>query len=161
LFHLGECPSLAKVALFDSLPHDLLILGASCRAAAFSALRAGFRPRCADYFADRDLAAVGVMFSGLTLLKADDDKKVTISGDAMCAKCALKETKTCQNVVIETKDGKKTTYYIVANAVAKKAHQGLGICQASKDDPIKVKVTGTVAKKDDKMELTAEKIEKE
>jgi predicted ATP-grasp superfamily ATP-dependent carboligase len=46
------------VALFNSLPHDLLILGASCRAAAFSALRAGFHPRCADYFADRDLAAV-------------------------------------------------------------------------------------------------------
>jgi predicted ATP-grasp superfamily ATP-dependent carboligase len=40
------------------LPHNLLILGASCRAAAFSALRAGFQPRCADYFADRDLAAV-------------------------------------------------------------------------------------------------------
>jgi uncharacterized protein len=35
-----------------------LIFGASCRAAAFSALRAGLRPRCADYFADRDLAAV-------------------------------------------------------------------------------------------------------
>jgi uncharacterized protein len=37
------------------LDHDVLILGASCRAAAFSALRSGFRPRCADYFADRDL----------------------------------------------------------------------------------------------------------
>jgi predicted ATP-grasp superfamily ATP-dependent carboligase len=35
-----------------------LILGASTRAAAFSALRCGVRPHCADYFADRDLAAV-------------------------------------------------------------------------------------------------------
>jgi uncharacterized protein len=45
---------------FSSIPlsHDLLILGASTRAAAFSALRCGLRPRCADYFADRDLAAV-------------------------------------------------------------------------------------------------------
>jgi uncharacterized protein len=34
---------------------DLLILGASARAAAFSALRAGLRPSCADLFADRDL----------------------------------------------------------------------------------------------------------
>jgi len=107
------------------------------------------------------LAAAGVMFSGLTLLKADDGKKVTISGDGMCAKCALKETKTCQNVVIETKDGKKTTYYIVHDAVAKKAHSRDGFCQATKDDPIKVKVTGTCVKKDDKLELTAEKIEKE
>jgi predicted ATP-grasp superfamily ATP-dependent carboligase len=40
------------------LSHDVLIFGVSCRAAAFSALRAGLRPRCADYFADRDLAAV-------------------------------------------------------------------------------------------------------
>ena len=34
---------------------DLLILGASARAAAFSALRAGLRPWCADLFADADL----------------------------------------------------------------------------------------------------------
>ena len=40
------------------MSHDLLILGASTRAAAFSAIRCGFHPRCADYFADRDLAAV-------------------------------------------------------------------------------------------------------
>ena len=40
------------------MSHDVLIFGASCRAAAFSALRAGLRPRCADYFADRDLAAI-------------------------------------------------------------------------------------------------------
>jgi predicted ATP-grasp superfamily ATP-dependent carboligase len=33
----------------------LSIVGASTRAAAFSALRAGFSPRCADLFADRDL----------------------------------------------------------------------------------------------------------
>jgi predicted ATP-grasp superfamily ATP-dependent carboligase len=37
---------------------DVLILGASARAAAFSALRAGLTPVCGDLFADRDLAAV-------------------------------------------------------------------------------------------------------
>lgn len=36
---------------------NLLIVGASTRAAAFSALRAGLRPRCLDLFADADLAA--------------------------------------------------------------------------------------------------------
>jgi predicted ATP-grasp superfamily ATP-dependent carboligase len=35
---------------------DLLIFGASARAAAFSALRAGLHPWCADLFADTDLA---------------------------------------------------------------------------------------------------------
>ncbi|MCA1684460.1 MAG: ATP-grasp domain-containing protein, partial [Planctomycetia bacterium] len=36
----------------------MLILGASARAAAWSALRAGLSPSAADVFADRDLAAV-------------------------------------------------------------------------------------------------------
>jgi predicted ATP-grasp superfamily ATP-dependent carboligase len=45
-------------ARFFSLTHDLLILGASARAAAFSALRCRLRPYCADFFADRDLSAV-------------------------------------------------------------------------------------------------------
>jgi predicted ATP-grasp superfamily ATP-dependent carboligase len=41
-------------------PRDhLLIFGASARAAAFSALRAGLQPWCADLFADADLQAVG------------------------------------------------------------------------------------------------------
>ena len=38
-------------------PESLLIFGASTRAAAFSALRAGLRPWCADLFADADLQA--------------------------------------------------------------------------------------------------------
>jgi Family of unknown function (DUF6370) len=108
------------------------------------------------------LAAVGVLFSGLTLLRADEkDAKITISGEGMCAKCALKETSSCQNVVIVTKDGEKKTYYLEKNDVAKKAHSSVGFCQATKEDPIKVKVTGTCEKKDDKLVLTAEKIEKE
>lgn len=107
------------------------------------------------------LAAAGVLVSGLAFVQAADDTKVTISGDGLCAKCALKETKSCQNAVIVTKDGKKETYYLVANDIAKKAHSKEGFCQATKDEPIKVKVTGTVEKKDDKLLMTAEKIEKE
>ena len=106
------------------------------------------------------LAVAGVLFCGLALVKADDTK-VTIQGDGMCAKCALKETKTCQNAVIVTKDGKKTTYYLVHEGVSKKSHGSMGFCMASKDDPIKVKVVGTVEKKDDKLFMTAEKLEKE
>jgi predicted ATP-grasp superfamily ATP-dependent carboligase len=40
------------------MPDHLIIIGASVRAAAFSAIRAGLRPWCVDLFADRDLAAV-------------------------------------------------------------------------------------------------------
>ena len=39
----------------------LLIVGASVRAAAFSARRSGFDPECADLFADADLS-VGLYF---------------------------------------------------------------------------------------------------
>ena len=40
------------------MTRDLIVVGASARAAAFSALRAGFRPYAIDQYADRDLAAV-------------------------------------------------------------------------------------------------------
>jgi hypothetical protein len=107
------------------------------------------------------LAAVGVLFSGLALLRADEGEKLTLKGDGMCAKCALAEKDTCQNVVIVTKDGEKKTYYIVHDAVAKKAHSSLGFCRATKENPAKVKITGTCVKKDDKLVFTAEKIEKD
>ncbi|QEH37467.1 hypothetical protein OJF2_60580 [Aquisphaera giovannonii] len=109
------------------------------------------------------LVAVGVLFSGMTILKAaDEGKKITIEGDGMCAKCAKvdKEAKKCQNVVIVTKDGKKTTYYLTGK-LSDESHKSMGFCGASKDEPVKVKVTGTCEKKDDKLVLTpTEKIEK-
>jgi len=56
--------------------------------------------------------------------------------------------------VIQTeKDGKKTTYYLVQNDVSKKFHSN--VCKESK----KVKVTGICKKVDDKLELTAKKLE--
>ncbi len=107
--------------------------------------------------------AAGVLFSsvGLGMLRAADDEKKTLKGDGMCAKCALKETDSCQNAVIVTKDGEKKTYYLVKNDVAKKAHGSMGFCKASKDMPAKVKITGTVKEEDGKLVFTAEKIEKD
>jgi len=101
------------------------------------------------------LAACGLLITGLSALQADEaGKKVTIEGDAVCGKCALKETPTCQNVVTVTKEGKKTKYYLEKNEFFKDAHQGLGICTAKENDPVKVKVTGTVSEKDGKHILT-------
>ncbi len=62
--------------------------------------------------------------------------------------------------MIVTKDGKETKYYLERNDVANKAHAKMGFCQATKDDPAKVKVVGTCEKKDDKLVVTAETIEK-
>jgi hypothetical protein len=107
------------------------------------------------------LAVVAILFSGLGLLRADEKgEKITLKGDGMCAKCALKEKDSCQNVVIVTKDDKKKTYYIVHDTVAKKAHGSLGFCRASKEKPVKVKITGTCKEEDGKLIFTAEKIEK-
>lgn len=39
------------------MPEPIIIVGASARAAAFSAIRAGLEPWCADLFADTDLSA--------------------------------------------------------------------------------------------------------
>ena len=64
-------------------------------------------------------------------------KERTITGDAKCGKCALKETDKCQNVIQVEKDGKKTTYYLVQNDVSKKFHDN--VCQDTK----KATATGT------------------
>ena len=104
------------------------------------------------------LVAAGVLFSGLSfVVAAEGGKEITITGDGLCAKCALKETKTCQNAVIVEKDGKKTTYYLEKNQFFKDAHTKLGLCTASKDAPVKVTVTGTCEKKDGKLVLTPTK----
>jgi hypothetical protein len=108
------------------------------------------------------LAVAGVLFVGVgaLLAAAPDKEKVTVTGDGMCAKCALKETKSCQNAIIEDKDGKKTTYYLKHEGVSKKSHSSMGFCQATKDNPVKVKATGTVEEEDGKKVMTAEKLEK-
>lgn len=103
------------------------------------------------------LLAVSVLFSGVGLALAAEEK--TITGDAVCAKCALKETKTCQNVVM-VKEGDQTVNYYLEGAESKKNHAKLGICMASKDAPIKVKVTGSCEEKDGKKVMEVTKIEK-
>jgi len=90
------------------------------------------------------------MALGVTARAADTK---TLSGDGKCAKCALKETKECQNTV-QVKEGDKTvTYYLVENDVSKDFHSN--ICKG----PKKVKASGTVKEVDGKMQLTATKIE--
>jgi hypothetical protein len=109
------------------------------------------------------LLAAGVLCSSLGLLRADDGgKTITIKGDGLCAKCGLKDkdAKKCQNAVVVTEDGKKTTYYLTGK-LSDDAHKRLGFCNATKDEPVKVEVTGTCEKKGDKLVLTpTEKIKK-
>lgn len=104
------------------------------------------------------MLSVALMVSVVAVVARAAEEK-TVTGQAQCAKCALKETPACQNVVVAEEDGKEVKYYLVQNDVAKAAHQKLGFCTAPKGDGPKVKVTGTCEKKDDKLVMTASKIE--
>jgi len=97
------------------------------------------------------LVAAGLTMGLTHQANAGDEK--TVTGEGKCAKCALKETESCQNVV-QVKEGDKTvTYYLVHNDVSKDFHKN--ICKENK----KITVTGTVKEVDGKMQLTPSKIE--
>jgi hypothetical protein len=107
------------------------------------------------------LLAVAVLFTSASLVvRADDTHKIDIKGMAQCAKCALKETKECQNVVVVKDGDKETKYYLVQNDVAKKAHGSAGFCSAEPGEGPMVKVVGTCEEKDGKHMVTATSIEK-
>src|SRR5262245_55630368 len=97
------------------------------------------------------VAALWLAAAAVRTLAADES--VTITGEGKCAKCALKETKECQNVIQTEKDGKKLNYYLVANDVSKEFHGKL--CKETK----KVTATGKVKEVDGKLEMTLTKTE--
>lgn len=84
---------------------------------------------------------------------ADKSKAQTITGEAKCAKCMLKETAKCQTVIqVEKPKGKTVTYYLTDNEVSKAFHEN--VCTEAK----KVTATGTVKTQDGKKEFTVSKI---
>ena len=97
------------------------------------------------------LSAVALLFASATS-RAADAKTVTITGEGKCAKCALKETDSCQNAIQTTENGKKVTYYLTKNDVANGFHGQ--VCKASKQ----VTAKGTVKEVNGKKELTATEI---
>jgi hypothetical protein len=81
-----------------------------------------------------------------------DDKEVTLKGTITCAKCDLKQEKTCHTVIKVSEDGKDVVYYL-DDAAGKKNHKK--ICTEAK----KGSVTGKVSEKDGKKVITASKVE--
>src|SRR4051812_1747280 len=89
--------------------------------------------------------------------KAETAKKaaagqVTLSGEMVCGKCTLNETKKCQNVLKVTEGGKETKYYLAQNDSAKENHEH--VCSA----PAKATVKGSVSEEGGKKILTASEI---
>ncbi|HEU6448745.1 MAG TPA: hypothetical protein VFV23_09960 [Verrucomicrobiae bacterium] len=102
------------------------------------------------------LAAGALLAGTATTSFAKDKNEVTVTGNMVCAKCTLHETKSCENVV-QVKEGDKTVnYYLKQNDVSKAQHDA--ICGGGSE---KVTVTGTVKEKDGKKMMTPTKIEKE
>ena len=99
------------------------------------------------------LLVISALAVASALVATAADKEKTIVGDGACAKCVLKETETCQHTVTTDEGGKKVTYYLAQNDVAKEF--GNQLCTEKK----KIKVTGTVKTVGGKQELTATKME--
>ena len=95
------------------------------------------------------LLAVTVLCSG-AVFAAD---AITVTGEGKCAKCALKETDKCQNVIEVEEGGKKVNYYLAPNKVAKAYHKT--VCTTT----VKTTATGEVTEEKGKKTLTATKVE--
>ena len=76
-----------------------------------------------------------------------------VKGEALCAKCELKETAKCQDAIRVEEDGKKVVYYVEKNDVTKDLHKK--VCSAV----IKVDAKGKVSEKDGKKWITLSKLE--
>ncbi len=81
--------------------------------------------------------------------------EVEIKGLGQCGKCSLKETDSCQNVIVvgPTTASKPVTYYLEKNDVSDKFHSK--VCKA----PAEVVAKGTVTERDGKKILTVTSIE--
>jgi hypothetical protein len=84
---------------------------------------------------------------------ADHHEEVTLKGESKCAKCALKKSDKCADVLeVKGKDGKTTTYWIAKNATSKDFHKN--VCQAT----VKLTAVGKVGEIDGKQIIIASKL---
>ena len=89
------------------------------------------------------LAVFTLLVSASSLLAADT---VTLTGTAMCAKCALHESDTCQSILeVKAADGTVQRYYLTSKMDHAK------FCKGKTEN---VTVTGTVSEKDGKKFIT-------
>jgi hypothetical protein len=98
-------------------------------------------------------ATLALLLALCSPVLAAGGKEITVEGKGCCAKCCLKVATDCQDAVTVEKDGKKTTYFLVDNDIAKQFHDN--ICKGVKP----VTVTGVCQKVGDQLQLTASKIE--
>ena len=99
----------------------------------------------------QNMKLITILALSLATVAFGEDTK--FAGDAMCAKCALKQVDECQ-MAIKVKDaaGKEETLLVENNDVSKDFHKN--ICKQTKA----VNGEGTIAEKDGKKTITLTKI---
>ena len=99
----------------------------------------------------KKLLALTSLLAAIAVPAFAEDTK--IEGEAVCAKCNLKQVSVCQAAITITgADGKKETILADNNDVAKAFHKN--ICTDTK----KVKAEGVIAEKDGKKTIALTKI---
>jgi hypothetical protein len=102
------------------------------------------------------IRTLGVFLLGIVVcafavsVQADEEKK--LEGTITCAKCDLKESEKCHNVIVVKEGDKKVVYWFDAKS---KTKQHKEVCTEAKEGT----VTGTVAKDGDKMVVTVKTLE--
>jgi len=83
-----------------------------------------------------------------------EEKKVTLKGEIMCAKCELKEAKKCTTAIVVKEDGKDVTYYFNDKGAKESYHES--VCGGGRKEGT---VVGTVTEKEGKKYVKPEKVE--
>jgi hypothetical protein len=83
-----------------------------------------------------------------------EDKPITLKGEILCAKCALKEAKKCTTAIVVKEAGKNVVYYFNDKGAKEDYHEE--VCGGARKQGT---VTGTVAVKDGKKWITPKKVE--
>jgi hypothetical protein len=82
------------------------------------------------------------------------DKEVTLKGTILCAKCALKDAKTCTTAILVKEGEKEVTYYFKDKGNKEDYHEE--VCGGARKEGT---VTGTVSEKDGKKWITPKKVD--
>jgi hypothetical protein len=83
-----------------------------------------------------------------------EDKEVTLKGEIMCAKCELKEAKSCQTAIKVKQNGKEVTYYFKDKGTREEYHEP--VCGGGRKEGT---VIGKVSEEGGKKYITPKKVE--
>jgi len=98
-----------------------------------------------------------VAFVVVGILSAEasaQQKEMTLKGKILCARCALKEAKTCTTAIVVKEGEKEVTYYFKDKGNKEDYHEE--VCGGARKEGT---VTGTVSEKDGKKWITPKKVE--